>query len=156
MSTLKNGMNIMWLMLSWSLRTSSNHHVIFKTPVRNIAKHILRVLEFQLTSFLKDWDTLYCKFPGKVTVKNSMHRGGWGATVPGVTKRRTQLSDWTEPNWLIYFNAHGYFYSCGICMYMDIIWRQNYKRSCENFSKHETKTQVFCWALLYISLPGRQ
>ena len=60
-----------------------------------------------------------------------MDREAWRAEIHGVTKRRTQLSDWTEPNWLIYFNAHGYFYSCGICMYMDIIWRQNYKRSCE-------------------------
>ena len=59
-----------------------------------VAKHIsLRVLEFQLTSFLKNWDTLYCNFPGEVTVKNSMDRGGWWATIPGVIKSRTQLSD---------------------------------------------------------------
>ena len=34
-----------------------------------------------------------------------MGREAWHAAVHGVTKSRTQLSDWTEPNWIIVTKA---------------------------------------------------
>jgi len=30
-----------------------------------------------------------------------MDREAWRAAVHGVTKSQTQLSDWTEPNWIL-------------------------------------------------------
>ena len=48
-------------------------------------------------------------------LENSMDRGAWWATLHGVAKSQTQLSDWTELNWrflislfrlLIYLSSH--------------------------------------------------
>ena len=36
-------------------------------------------------------------------LENSMDRGAWWATVHGVTKSQTQLSDWAQPHMLNYF-----------------------------------------------------
>ena len=39
-------------------------------------------------------------------------REAWGAAVHGVTKSQTQLSDWTELNWLVYMLEGNFLFGC--------------------------------------------
>ena len=68
-----------------------------------------------------------------------MDREAWRAVVHGVTKNRTQLSDWTELNWWAYSKyCKGYSYS-------RFIWILNYT-GCPVFSL--TNPSRFHWAVL--------
>ena len=82
-----------------------------------------------------------------------MDKEAWRAVVHGVTKSQTWLSDWTE---LINILMHMIIFMHVVYVCIWTLFEDNLKRSCENFLKHEPKTQGLFWALLYISLPRRQ
>ena len=53
-----------------------------------------------------------------------MDREAWRAAVHGVTKSQTQLSDWTELNWIILQTAYAELLSKKLLLKIDaIIWK---------------------------------